>query len=139
MMQPKKTKFAKFQKVTVAGVAQKCDSVEFGSYGLVVGKNVKLSGKQLESIRKVVSRTMNRNGALYMRVFPQLPVTKKPVGTRMGGGKSSVEEWIFPVKQGTVIMEVDNVSEEIAIDALNKAKFKLSVPCFVIKRKFAYL
>ena len=139
MMQPKKTKFAKFQKITVSGVAQKCNSVEFGAYGLVVAKNVKLSGKQLESIRKVVSRTMNRSGALYMRVFPQLPVTKKPVGTRMGGGKSGVEEWIFPVKQGTVIMEVDNVCEELAIDALNKAKFKLSVPCFVIKRKFAYL
>ena len=139
MMQPKKTKFAKFKKITVSGVAQTCNFVAYGSYGLVVGKNTKLSGKQLESIRKVVSRTMNRNGALYMRVFTQLPRTKKPVGTRMGGGKSGVEEWLAPVNKGTVIIEVDNVSEKVAMEALNKAKFKLSVPCFVIKRKFAYL
>ena len=138
-MQPKKTKFAKFQKVTVSGVAQKCNEVSYGSYGLVAGANIKLSGKELESMRKVVSRTMNRNGALYVRVFPHLPVTKKPVGTRMGGGKSGVECWIAPVKKGTVIMEVDNVSESVAIEALEKAKFKLSIPCFVIKRKFAYL
>ena len=139
MMQPKKTKFAKFRKITISGVAQKCNEVSYGSYGLVVGENIKLTGKQLESMRKVVSRTMNRNGALYMRVFPQLPVTKKPVGTRMGGGKSGVETWIAPVKKGTVIMEVDNVSEEVALMALGKAKFKLSIPCFVKKRKFAYL
>ena len=139
MIQPKKTKFAKFQKIRVSGVAQCCNSVAFGSYGLVAGKNVKLTGKQLEAIRKVVSRTMNRNGALYMRVFPQLPKTKKPVGTRMGGGKSSVEEWIAPVRKGTVILEVDNVSLDVAMEALNKAKFKLAIPCFVIKRKFAYL
>ena len=138
-MQPKKTKFAKFQKITLSGVAQKCNSVAFGSYGLVVGENVKMTGKQIEAIRKVVSRTMNRNGALYMRIFPQLPRTKKPVGTRMGGGKSGVEEWIAPVRKGTVILEVDNVSKNIAVEALEKAKFKLSVPCFIIKRKFAYL
>ena len=138
-MQPKKTKFAKFQKVTVAGVAQKCNEVSYGSYGFVAGANIKLSGKELEAMRKVVSRTMNRNGALYMRVFPHLPVTKKPVGTRMGGGKSGVEYWIAPVKKGTVIMEVDNVSEAVAMEALEKAKFKLSIPCFVIKRKLAYL
>ena len=76
---------------------------------------------------------------MYMRVFPQLPVTKKPVGTRMGGGKSGVEEWIAPVNKGTVILEVDNVKEEVAMEALNKAKFKLAIPCFIIKRKFAYL
>ncbi len=139
MLQPKKTKFAKFQKIKVSGVAQTCNFVAYGSYGLVVGDNLKMTGKQLESIRKVVSRAMNRNGALYMRVFPQLPRTKKPVGTRMGGGKSAVEEWIAPVNKGTVILEVDNVSEKVAIEALSKAKFKLSVPCFIIKRKFAYL
>lgn len=138
-MQPKKTKFAKFQKVTVASVAQKCNKVSYGSYGLVAGANIKLSGKELEAMRKVVSRAMNRNGALYMRVFPHLPVTKKPVGTRMGGGKSGVEFWVSPVKKGTVIMEVDNVDEAVAMEALGKAKFKLSIPCFIIKRKFAYL
>lgn len=138
-MQPKKTKFAKFQKVRVRGIAQKCNEVSYGSYGLAVGANIKLTGKELEAMRKVVSRTMNRNGALYMRVFPHLPVTKKPVGTRMGGGKSGVEYFVAPVSKGTIIMEVDNVSENVAIEALNKAKFKLSIPCFVVKRKFAYL
>ena len=138
-MQPKKTKFAKFQKVTVRGVAQKCNQVAYGSYGLAVGANIKLTGRELESMRKVVSRTMNRNGALYMRVFPHLPVTKKPVGTRMGGGKSGVEYWVSPVNKGTIILEVDNVSEEVAIEALNKAKCKLSIPCFIVKRKFSYL
>ena len=98
-----------------------------------------MTGKELEAIRKVVSRTMNRNGALFMRVFPHLPVSKKPVGTRMGGGKSGVEYWVAPVNKGTVIMEVDNVPEKVAMEALNKAKFKLSIPCFIIKRKFAYL
>ena len=138
-MQPKKTKFAKFQKIRVSGTAQVCNQVSYGSYGLVVSENIKLTGKEIEAIRKVVSRSMNRQGALYMRVFPQLPVTKKPVGTRMGGGKSGVETWIAPVKKGTVIMEVDNVSEDIALLALGKAKFKLSIPCFIKKRKFAYL
>ena len=139
MMQPKKTKFAKFQKIRVSGRAQKCNAVSYGSYGLVVGENIKMSGKELESIRKVISRTMNRSGALFMRVFPQLPVTKKPVGTRMGGGKSGVETWIAPLKKGTVIVEVDNVAENVAMEALSKAKFKLSIPCFIIKRKFSYL
>ena len=138
-MQPKKTKFAKFQKIRVSGTAQVCNKVSYGSYGLVVGENIKLTGKEIEAIRKVVSRSMNRQGALYMRVFPQLPVTKKPVGTRMGGGKSGVEYWVAPVNKGTVIMEVDNVPEKVAMEALNKAKFKLSIPCFIIKRKFAYL
>ena len=139
MMQPRKTKFAKHNKVTVSGVAQTCNQVSYGSYGLVAGANVKMTGKELEAIRKVVSRTMNRNGALFMRVFPHLPVSKKPVGTRMGGGKSGVEYWVAPVNKGTVIMEVDNVPEKVAMEALNKAKFKLSIPCFIIKRKFAYL
>ena len=139
MMQPKKTKFAKFQKIRVSGTAQKCNSVAYGSYGLVVGENIKMSGKELESMRKVISRTMNRSGALFMRVFPQLPVTKKPVGTRMGGGKSGVESWIEKMKKGTIIVEVDNVSESVAMEALSKAKFKISIPCFIIKRKFAYI
>lgn len=138
-MQPKKTKFAKFQKIRVSGTAQVCNQVSYGSYGLVVGENIKLTGKEIEAIRKVVSRSMNRQGALYMRVFPQLPVTKKPVGTRMGGGKSGVEEWIAPIRKGTVIIEVDNVSGAVALEALTKAKFKLPVPCFMIKRKFSYL
>lgn len=139
MLQPKKTKFAKFQKITVAGVAQKCNFISYGSYGLVAAENIKITSKQIEAIRKVISRAMNRNGALYIRIFPHLPRTKKPVGTRMGGGKSSVEEWVAPIKKGTVLLEVDNVSKEVAIMALEKAKFKLSVPCFIVQRKFAYL
>ncbi len=139
MMQPKKTKFAKFRKITLSGVAQTCNFVAYGSYGLVVEKNIKMTSKQIEAIRKVVSRAMNRNGALYIRVFPQLPRTKKPVGTRMGGGKSGVEEWIAPVNRGTVILEVDNVSKEVAVEALEKAATKISVPCHIIKRKFAFV
>ena len=139
MMQPKKTKFSKFSKVVVSGVSQVCNSVAYGSYGLVVCENVKLNGKQLEAVRKVISREMNRNGVIYVRVFPQLPVTKKPVGTRMGGGKSSVEEWVAPVKKGTIIVEIDNVSEEVAINAMQKAMCKMPVSCHIVKRKFAYL
>ena len=90
MLQPKKTKFFKFRKVRVSGTAQCCSSVNYGAFALVVGENVKITGKQLESVRKVLSREMDRTGAVFMRVFPQLPVTKKPVGTRMGGGKSGV-------------------------------------------------
>ena len=138
-MQPKKTKFAKFNKVTVSGRAQKCNYVSYGKYGLVVDENVKLNNKHIEAIRKVVSRVMNRNGALYIRVFPQLPVSKKPVGTRMGGGKSGVEQWVAPIKKGTIILEVDNVSRDIAVEAFKKAKFKLSAKCHIVNRKFAYL
>ena len=139
MFQPKKTKFAKFQKIRVSGSAQVCSSVAYGSYGLAVCENVKINGKQLESIRKVLSREMNRTGAIFIRVFPQLPVTKKPVGTRMGGGKSGVEEWLIGLKKGTILVEVDNISEELAMNVLNKAKFKISVPCSIVKRNFAYL
>ena len=139
MLQPKKTKFAKFHKVRVSGVAQVCSSVSYGSFGLVVCDNVKINGKQLESIRKVLSREMNRAGAIFTRVFPQLPVTKKPVGTRMGGGKSGVENWVIGLQKGTILVEIDNVSEDIAIEALSKARFKISVPCSIVRRRFAYL
>ena len=139
MLQPKKTKFAKFHKVRVSGAAQVCSSVSYGSFGLVVCDNVKINGKQLESIRKVLSREMNRAGAIFTRVFPQLPVTKKPVGTRMGGGKSGVENWVIGLQKGTILVEIDNVSEDIAIEALSKARFKISVPCSIVRRRFAYL
>ncbi len=139
MLQPKKTRFAKFQKVRVSGSAQVCSSVSYGSFGLVVCDNVKINGKQLESVRKVLSREMNRAGAIFTRVFPQLPVTKKPVGTRMGGGKSGVDNWVIGLQKGTVLVEIDNVREDVALEALGKAKFKISVPCNIIRRKFAYL
>jgi large subunit ribosomal protein L16 len=139
MFFPAKTKFRKFRKVRVSGHATVCNSVQLGSYGLKVLENVKITSKQIEAVRRVISRTLKRGGVLYIRIFPQLPVTKKPLAVRMGGGKGAVEFWVAPVNMGTVIMEVDNVSEELAIEALTKAKFKLSADCEIVKRRFIYL
>jgi large subunit ribosomal protein L16 len=138
MFLPKKTKFRKCRKVRVSGRAQSC-SVDFGSYGLKVDENIKITSRQLEAIRKVVSRTLKRSGVLYLRVFPHLPVTKKPLAVRMGGGKGAVELWVAPVASGTVIIEVDNVNQELAIEALTKAQYKLAASCSIVKRRFAYI
>ena len=138
MFVPKKTKFRKVNKISISGPATSCNTVSFGSFGLKVLENVKITSKQIEAIRKVISRTLKRTGLLYIRIFPHLPVTKKALGVRMGGGKGGVESWIAAVNYGTVIIEVDNVSEELAREAFAKATYKLPIQCIMVKRKFAY-
>lgn len=138
MLLPKKTKYRKAHKIKVSGVATSCCNVSFGSYGLKVTDGVKITAKQLEAVRKVISRELKRSGALYFRIFPQMPITKKPLGVRMGGGKGSTEAWIAPIARGSIIAEVDNVSHEMATNALLKAQTKLPIKCVVVKRRFAY-
>lgn len=138
-MIPKKTKFRKFRKIRLRKVATSCNSVSFGSYGIKVNESIKVTAKQIEAVRKVVSRTLKRNGVLYIRIFPHLPVTKKPLAVRMGGGKGGVDTWIAQAPAGTIILEIDNVTKDMAIDALNRAKYKLSVDCSIVERKFAFL
>jgi large subunit ribosomal protein L16 len=138
MFTPKKTKYRKFHKILNDGVATKANAVDFGVYGLVVTENVKITSNQLEAIRKVVSRAMKRSGVLYMRHFPHLPVTKKPLAVRMGGGKGGVEFYVAAIKRGSVLLELKNVSEDVAMEAMSKVSYKLPISCKFVKRRFVY-
>ena len=106
----------------------------FGSFGLKSLENARINGRQIESARKVLTRSMKRSGKLWIRVFPHTPITKKPAEVRMGKGKGSIEDYIFKVKAGRVIFEIDGVTEEIAREALYKASAKLPIKTKFIKR-----
>ena len=139
MLMPKRTKFRRPHRVSYEGKAKGAKAIDFGQYGLMALEGTWITQNQIEASRIAMTRYMNREGKVWIRIFPHIGFTRKPLATRMGGGKSSVEEWVAPIKKGTVLLEVDNVSKEVAIMALEKAKFKLSVPCFIVQRKFAYL
>lgn len=127
MLIPSKTKYRKAQKggKKILGTASAGNSLSFGSFGIKAIEPSKLNSKQIESSRRVVTRYMKRSGKLWIRVFPHIPVTRKPAEVRMGSGKGNVEYYIARIKPGTVIFEVDGIESEQAILALSKAAAKL--------------
>jgi large subunit ribosomal protein L16 len=135
MLQPKKVKYRKQHKGRVRGVAQKGNSLAFGSYGLKALGHGWLTDRQIEAGRIAISRTMRRGGKVWIRVFPDKPVTKKPLETRMGKGKGEVDHWVAPVKRGRVLFEIEGVSEDIAMEALRLASHKMPFPTQIIKRE----
>ena len=134
MLQPKKTKFRRAQKGRIKGNAQRGHEIAFGSFGIKSLGTVWLTGRQIEAARIAVTRYMQRQGQVWIRVFPDKPITKKPLDVRMGKGKGAPEGFVVPLEPGRVIFEVDGVSKEIAQEALRLAAQKLPLTTKFIVR-----
>ena len=127
MLQPKRTKFRKVQTGRNRGFAQRGNKVSFGDFGLKATTRGRLTSRQIESARRTITRTVKRGGKLYIRVFPDKPISKKPLEVRMGKGKGNVEYWVCQIQPGRVLYEMEGVSEEIAREAFRLAAAKLAV------------
>ncbi|OVE80694.1 50S ribosomal protein L16 [bacterium K02(2017)] len=138
MLMPKKTKFRKMQKGRNRGKASRGVNLHFGDYGLQVAETGFLTARQIEAGRVAMTRCIKRGGKVWIRVFPDKPVTSKPAETRMGKGKGSVEFWVAPVKAGKIIYEMVGVEPEIANKALTLARHKLPLKCKILNRKENY-
>ena len=134
MLQPQKPKFRKQHKGRIHGKAQSGSTLNFGSYGLKARTPGRIHARQIEAARRAITREMQREGRVWIRIFPDVPVTKKPAEVRMGKGKGSVEFWVSRVHPGRIIFEVDGVDEETARIALYKASAKLPIKTKFIKR-----
>ncbi len=137
MLQPKKTKFRRQQKGRMKGNAQRGHELAFGSFGIKSLQSKWLTGRQIEAARIAVTRYMQRQGQIWIRVFPDKPITKKPAEVRMGKGKGAPEGFVAPVTPGRIIIEVEGVSFDIAKEALRLAAQKLPVTTrFIVRRDF---
>ena len=134
MLMPKKTKFRKKMRGRLKHEATSGNEVSFGSIGLQATSRGLITARQIEAARRVINRTLKRGGKIWIRIFPDKPITKRPAETRMGKGKGSVEAWTVPIIPGKVLYEVDGVDEKIAAQALKVAGFKLPVKTKIIKR-----
>ena len=134
MLQPKRTKFRKMQKGRIKGVAKGGTTLNFGSYGLKALEGERVTARQIEAARRAMTRHMKRAGRVWIRIFPDVPVTKKPTEVRMGKGKGSVEFWAAKVKPGRIMFEIDGVPRDVAEEALRLAAMKLPVKCRFVSR-----
>ncbi len=134
MLSPKRTKFRKQQKGRNRGTAWKGSDVSFGDFGLQAVGAAYLTARQIEAGRMAITRHVKRQGKLFIRVFPDKPVTKKPLEVRMGSGKGSVDHWVAPVKPGRVLFEISGVPEDVARAAFTRAASKLPVACRFLAR-----
>lgn len=134
MLQPKKTKFRKAFKGRMNGNAKGGTSLDFGSYGLKALEPERVTARQIEAARRAITRQMKRTGRVWIRVFPDLPVSKKPTEVRMGKGKGSPEFWAARVKPGKIMFEIDGVGEETAREALRLGAAKLPIRTRVVAR-----
>jgi large subunit ribosomal protein L16 len=134
MLMPKKIKYRKVQKGRKAGRAKGARTVEFGEYGLQAVEPAWLTAQQIEAVRVTMSRKLKKVGKLFLRVFPDKPVTKKPAETRMGKGKGNVELWVAVIKRDRVMFEVGGLDEATAKDVLKSAAYKLPMKTKVIKK-----
>ena len=135
MLSPKRTKFRKLHKGRIHGEAKGGFDLNFGSYGLKAIEPERITARQIEAARRAMTRQMKRQGRVWIRIFPDTPVTKKPTEVRMGKGKGSVEFWAAKVKPGRVMFEIDGVAEPVAREALRLAAMKLPVKCRVVARE----
>jgi large subunit ribosomal protein L16 len=137
MLQPKKTKYRKRQKGRMKGIAQKGNQLAFGSFGVKALEQDWITQKQLESARQAMTRYMKREGQIWIRIFPDKPITNKPAEVRMGKGKGDPEGFVAPVKPGRMILEAEGVSRRVAQEALRLAAQKLPVKTkFVVRRDY---
>ena len=134
MLSPKRTKYRKMQKGNNRGLATAGSDVSFGDFGLQAAEPARLTSRQIEAGRMAIQRHVKRAGKLWIRVFPDRPVTKKPLEVRMGGGKGAPEEWAAQVKPGRVMFEISGVTEDVAREAFRLASHKLPMECkFLIR------
>ncbi len=137
MLQPKRVKFRKQQKGRIRGIAGRGHTIAFGSFGLKSLERGRITSRQIEACRITISRTLKREGKIWIRIFPDKPITKKPAEVRMGKGKGAPEYWVAKVKPGTIMFEIDGVSKELAARALQLAAYKLPVSTkFVVRRDY---
>jgi large subunit ribosomal protein L16 len=137
MLQPKRTKFRKQQKGRVRGVATRGYTIDFGSFAIKSLEAGWITARQIEAARISVTRAMKREGQVWIRVFPDKPITKKPAEVRMGKGKGAPEYWVAVVKPGTILFEAEGVSVELANEALRLAAQKLPIKTkFVVRRDY---
>ena len=134
MLQPKKTKFRKAHKGRIKGNAKGGTTLNFGSYGLKALTAERITARQIEAARRAITRHMKRAGRVWIRIFPDKPITKKPLEVRMGKGKGNVEYWVSKVQPGKVLYEMEGVSEEIAREAFRLAAAKLPVLTTFVSR-----
>jgi large subunit ribosomal protein L16 len=134
MLSPKRTKFRKAHKGRIHGNAKGGTSLNFGSYGLKALQPERITARQIESARRAITRAMKRAGRVWIRIFPDVPVSQKPAEVRMGSGKGSPEFWVARVKPGRIMFEIDGVSSEIAAEALALGAAKLPIKTKVVTR-----
>ena len=135
MLSPRKVKHRKVFKGRSRGIAQRGSSISFGDFALKATSNGKMTAQQIEAGRVAINRKIKRGGKVWIRVFPDKPVTKKPAETRMGKGKGSPEYWVAPIKPGRILYELSGVSEELAVRALTLAGNKLPFGTKVVSKR----
>ena len=135
MLSPKKIKWRKQRKGRVRGEAQRGAKVNFGDFGIKTIQPGRITARQIEAARRAIQRSVKRGGKLWIRIFPDLPVTKKPAEVRMGSGKGSVEYWAAPVKPGRVLYEINGVTRKQAQEAFKLASYKLPVKTRFVERE----
>lgn len=137
MLQPKKTKFRRMQKGRMKGNAQRGNQLSFGSFGIKALEETWITGRQIEAARQAVTRYMKREGQIWIRIFPDKPITKKPAEVRMGKGKGAPEGFVAPVSPGRIIIEAEGVSFQVAKEALRLAAQKLPIKTkFIVRRDY---
>ncbi len=134
MLQPKRTKFRKMHKGRNTGLAQRGNKVSFGEFGLRATGRGRLTARQIEAARRTMTRRIKRGGKIWIRVFPDKPITKKPLEVRMGKGKGPVEYWVAEIQPGRMLYEMEGVSEELAREAFELAAAKLPVSTAFVTR-----
>lgn len=135
MLQPKRTRFRKQQKGRNRGFAQRGNVVSFGEYGLKAVARGQLTARQIEAARRAMTRHVKRGGKIWIRVFPDKPITKKPLEVRQGKGKGNVEYWVAQIQPGRLLYEMAGVSEDIAREAFRRAAAKLPVQTVFVERQ----
>lgn len=134
MMQPKRTKFRKGFKGRIHGLAKGGTDLNFGAYGMKIVEPGRITARQIEAARRAITRHLKRVGRVWIRIFPDVPVSKKPAEVRMGKGKGSVELWVARVKPGRIMFEIDGVSEELAVEAIRLGSAKLPLDTRFVRR-----
>ena len=133
MLQPKRVRYRKVHKGSLKGEAQSGNTLVFGKFGLQAGERTLITARQIEAARRAIVHHLRRSGKLWIRIFPDRPVSKKPAETRMGGGKGNPDHWMAVVKPGRIIFEVNGVKEEVAKEAFRLASHKLPIETKFVK------
>src|SRR5688572_32240769 len=134
MLQPKRTKYRKAHKGRIKGAASSAVTLNFGTYGLKAQEPARITARQIEAARRAMTRQMKRSGRVWIRLFPDVPVSKKPTEVRMGKGKGTPELWVVRVKPGRIMFEIDGIPLDVAREALSLAAAKLPVKTRFIER-----
>jgi large subunit ribosomal protein L16 len=135
MLSPKKVKYRKRQKGRLKGISSRGNKVSFGEYGLKAVTGARITARQIEAARRAISRHIKRGGKLWIRIFPDYPVTKKPAETRMGSGKGNPEYWVAIVKPGRIMFELSGIPEDVVKEAFRLASHKLPVKTVIVKKE----